>query len=159
MENKLALAAARSLFELFLDIKMLADDNTGVLVDTFNAFPEIEKYRVAAKIVNFCDTKAEKVKIDVTHQRAFINKPGKHQAVEQTIIKHWGMSEKNKGKPSRPQHWSGLSVADRAKYLGVEYEEIYQEVYSIQSWNIHSPDGHPKSPSCGHLKIPHLAYQ
>ena len=27
---------------------------------------------------------------------------------------------------------------------------------SQQKWLAKNPDGHPKSPTCGHLKIPHL---
>jgi len=27
----------------------------------------------------------------------------------------------------------------------------------LESWNIRNPDGHPKYPTCGHLKIPHPA--
>ncbi len=96
-----AAAAARSLFELLLDIKMLATDKTGELVNRFHAFPKIERFRVAKNIVSFCNDHPNDTKIDDSHQRAFINEPGKQQAIDQAIVSHWGTTKKRKTEPSR----------------------------------------------------------
>ena len=42
-----AAAAARTLFELLLDIKLLVSDATGSMTDQFHAFPEVVRFRVA----------------------------------------------------------------------------------------------------------------
>lgn len=131
-----AAAAARSLFELLLDIKMLATDKTGELVKRFHAFPEIERFRVAKNIVSFCNDHPNDTKIDDSHQRAFINEPGKQQAVDQAIVSYWGITKT--GKPNRPEHWTEKNVQERARNLGLKYEELYVEVYSLLSWYIHS---------------------
>jgi hypothetical protein len=131
-----AAAAARSLFELLLDIKMLAADKTGELVERFHAFPEIEKFRVAENFVSFCDDHPNDTKLDDSHQRTFINRLGKRQTIDQTIVKYWGITKK--GKPNRPEHWTGKSVRERASDLGLKYEELYVEAYPLLSWYIHS---------------------
>lgn len=130
-----AAAAARSLFELFLDIKALATDKTGELVGRFHAFPEIEKFRVAESLVSFCNYHPNDTKLDDSHQRIFINKPGRPQNLDQTIIQYWG---KRRGKPNRPRHWTGKDVRERARDLGVGYEEMYVQAYPLLSWYIHS---------------------
>jgi hypothetical protein len=129
-------AAARSLFELLLDIKILAADKTGDLVEKFHAFPEIEKFRVAKNIVSFCNSHPNDAKLDDSRQRAFVNEQGKQQTIDHTIVKHWGTTKK--GKLNRPEHWTGKNVQARARNLGLEYEELYVEVYSLLSWYIHS---------------------
>lgn len=46
-------SAARTLFELLLDLKILTEDTTGLELQRFQAFPEIEKFRVATKMTQF----------------------------------------------------------------------------------------------------------
>jgi hypothetical protein len=47
--------------------------------------------------------------------------------------------EKNqKRKPNPPEHWTGKNVPERARSLGLKYEELYAEVYSLLSRYIHS---------------------
>ncbi len=131
-----AASAARSLFELLLDIKILAADKTGEMVDKFHAFPTIEKFRVADNLISFCDRYKGKTNLDDSRQRSFINKPGKKQNIEQIIIKNWG--ENKKGKPNRPDHWTGKKIPERAHAVGFEYEELYVDVYHLLSWHIHA---------------------
>jgi len=131
-----AAAAARSLFELLLDIKMLANDKNGYLADKFHAFPGVEKFRVAQNLVSFCMNNANSTKLDCSHQQTFINSPGKQQAVNETIIKFWGKTKK--GAPNRPKHWTGKDIQKRSHDLGPEYEELYLETFSLFSWYIHS---------------------
>ena len=44
-------ALTRSLFELLLDMKILAADKTGDAVNRYNEFPEIERYRRAEQLI------------------------------------------------------------------------------------------------------------
>lgn len=130
-------AAARSLFELLLDMKILAMDKTGKLVKKFHAFPDVERFRVAENSVSFYDTHLNLTGRGISRRRAFINKPGRRQRIHQTILEHWGTTKK--GQPKRPKHWTGKEVPRRARDLGLlEYQELYVRVYPLLSWNIHS---------------------
>lgn len=130
-----AASAARSLFELFLDMKILAADETGEMVEKFHVFPKIEKFRVAKNLTDFCDKNKGKIKQDYSRQRNYMNKL---QTVNPIIIKHWGDKKDKKGNLIRPKHWTGKDVKKRAKDLGFEYEKLYMEIYPLLSWYIHS---------------------
>jgi len=131
-----AAAAARSLFELLLDMEILAGDKTGQWVERFHVFPEVEKFRVAKNLVSFCDSHPNIEMRNISHRRAFIKKPGRRQRIYQSIVKHWGVTKK--GRPKRPEHWTGEKVQKRAHDLGPKYEKLYVRVYPLLSWYIHS---------------------
>jgi hypothetical protein len=61
-------AGARSLFELLLDIKLIESDPSGQMVKKFHAFPEVEKYRAASKLVSYCD-RTNNTRIECANQR------------------------------------------------------------------------------------------
>lgn len=130
-------AAVRSLFELLIDIKMLEEDEAGENVEKFHAFPGVERFKVAEKLVDFCDKYKGQIDINSTHQRNFINKKNKRQEIEQSKDKCWGRDKK--GKTRQPKHWSGKDdIRKRAQDLGLKYEKIYMEIYPQLSWQIHS---------------------
>jgi hypothetical protein len=129
-----AAAAARSIFELFLDIKALGTDNSGELVARFHAFAAIERFYAAERLVSFCTSYPGDTKLDYSRQQAFVNEPGKREAIEDTVEKHWGRRKKKK----RPRHWTGEEIRERAHDLGLPYEELYYEAYPLLSWYIHS---------------------
>lgn len=131
-----AAVAARSLFELLIDLKIISDDETGEMVEKFHAFSEVERFHVAEKAVNFFNTNKKNVNINVTHQQLLVNKLGRKQYIEQLVIKYWGLTKK--GKPNYPDHWTGRDIRRRAHNLGLHYEEIYIELYPILSWYTHS---------------------
>lgn len=134
---QVAAAAARSLFELLLDIKILADDKTGEFIERFHAFPEIEKFRVAENIISFYHKHRDYMKpSNISQQRKFVNKPGRQEAIKQAILKYWGATIK--GKPKHPKHWTGKSIQGRAHDLGLRYEKLYVRLFPILSWHIHS---------------------
>lgn len=145
-----AAAAARALFELLLDMQMLSSDKTGSLVQKFTAFPAIETYFAAEKLVSFCDEHINLCKIDCTQQRTFITQPMKQSEINALIIKHWGKTKK--GFPNRPEHWSGKHVRERARDLGLSYEELYVEEYQLLSWYIHSG-------AAGHVNVPEKLFE
>lgn len=128
-------SATRSLFELLLDIKLLSSDTKGDLVEKFHAFPEVEKFRIANKMIKFYNQNHDKTKLNITYQKQFVD--AKTQNMDQFIIDHWGRT--NKEKPNYPKHWSGKIIAeDRAKSLGLKYHEQYIDIYPELSWHIHS---------------------
>jgi len=105
-----AASAARSLFELLLDIKLLDADTTGEMVAKFHVFPKVERFRVAQNIVSFNDKNPDSTIIVDTHQRNLVNKPGKVQEIEETITTHWGTTKS--GHPRHPDHWSGMNMKE-----------------------------------------------
>ncbi len=131
-----AAAATRSLFELLLDIKMLANDETGEFIKKFHAFPDTDKFNRAEKIVSFCDEHRNDTQINDSIQRTFVNNVSRKQKNEKTILRYRGKNKK--GDPKRPKHWTGENVRERACSLGLKYEELYVEIYSLLSWYIHS---------------------
>lgn len=130
-----AASAARSLFELLLDIKLLVQDPDGTVTARFHAYPQVERHRAAKQIVDFTDQHDDST-IDDEHQRRLVETVGKQEEIDELIVKHWGLTKKDK--PKRPEHWSGLSVKARAMALGEEYEALYVESYPVLSWCVHA---------------------
>jgi Family of unknown function (DUF5677) len=59
-------ALTRSLFELHLDMKILAADKTGDAVKRYNEFPEIERYRRAEQLIAFDAANPGQIKQDLS---------------------------------------------------------------------------------------------
>ena len=130
-----AASAARTLFELLLDLKLLVSDSDGILVDRYHAFPQLDRYRVAKQIVEYNDGNPSS-QIDDTHQRQLVGIPSKAEEIDELTKTHWGLTKAQK--PQRPQHWSGLTVKARAQKLGKRYYELYLESYPLLSWSVHA---------------------
>ena len=62
-------AVTRSLFELWIDLKILAQDTTGEEVRKYNEFPEIERYRTAEQMVKFVAAHPQSLRMDISKQR------------------------------------------------------------------------------------------
>jgi hypothetical protein len=124
-------SATRALFELWLDIKQLAADATGSIVEKFHAFPEIERYRVAEQLIKFAQKNPRVLKgTDISRQQAFYDDPERKKTIASLKI------DRN-GKPVFPKHWSGKNnLRQRAKDLGLE--AWYVEAYPLLSWYVHS---------------------
>jgi hypothetical protein len=133
-----AASAARSLFELLLDVKLLAGDSDGSMTAKFHAFPTLDRFRVASQVVEYNDAQGDGT-IEDTHQRNLVNTAGQKQAIAQLAIQHWGTNKT--GKPQRPSHWSGLKIKERAIRLGPRYEQLYVESYPLMSWSVHAGSG------------------
>lgn len=121
---------ARSLFEIWVDMKLLAEDSTGESVGRYHAFPKVERFRAAKKIVEFSD-KNPALKIDCAHQRALVSDPSKQQETEALVVKLWGRNKELR-------HWSGKDLASRIPPSDIEAKRIYSEHYPRLSWYVHS---------------------
>jgi hypothetical protein len=128
-------SGARSLFELLLDIKLIQSDSTGELLGKFDAFPQVERYRSANRLIEYCD-RTGNTKIDCTNQRLFVGGVARKTEMDSIVERRWGRN--SGGKLKYPKHWSGLSVPNRAQKLGSEYEALYFEFYPFLSWHMHS---------------------
>jgi hypothetical protein len=130
LEHFQALALlTRSLFELLLDICILARDTTGDAVNRYDAFPEIERYRVAELLIKFSNKNPQSLRMDITPQRAFHAEPARTHRIANAIT---GSS----GKRKYPDHWTGKNVRERA--IAVGEETMYVEVYPQMSWFVHA---------------------
>jgi len=143
LNNKLDFNAtatiARTIFELLLDIKILASPSlTPNELERFRAFAEIERFQKARKLLEF---QAQHPGLDSNSyfhgdfRKQFVEAPGKQESVESMVKLLWG---DKKGKPKWPDHWHGSSVRARAKLFGPSYEQEYLEIYSLLSCYVHS---------------------
>jgi hypothetical protein len=143
LNNKLDFSAvatiARTMFELLLDIKILASPSlTSNELERFRAFSGVERFRKSSNLLKLQvqHPGIEKDSIfDDSIRKQFVESPGRQGAVESQVVSLWG---KNKNKPKWPDHWTGSSVRDRAKLFGPFYEQEYLEIYSLLSWFVHS---------------------
>jgi hypothetical protein len=118
----------RSLFELWLDLKILAQDTTGDAVKRYNEFPEIEKFRAAEQMVNFSAAHPQSWRTDISAQQAFLTDSGRAQRVA---------NAKAKTRSGRlPEHWTEKNV--RARACSVDQEAMYVEAYPLLSWYVHA---------------------
>lgn len=131
---QIANSVARTVFELVLDLKALRADPS--LAARFFTFSRVFKFKKAEQLFNFLN---ENPSIDLApHQSAinFTSDAQRRNEVEQLCIQHWG-TEKS-GKPKCPDHWSGKSIADRARDAGPEFSEIYRSQYFLQCQYVHA---------------------
>ena len=128
-------AGARSLFELWVDLKLLLGDTTGRAVKRYHAFPRVERLRAAQKIVEFSDSHPA-LKLDCARQRALVSDPERKQEINSLVIQLWGKDKK--AKTELPRHWSGKDLASRLPPGDIEMERIYNEQYPLLSWYVHS---------------------
>jgi hypothetical protein len=118
-------ALTRSLFELHLDMKIVAADKTGDAVRRYNEFPEIERYRRAEQLIAFDSAHPGQIRQDLSAQRAFVCDPARQSRVAAAV-----------GAKRPPDHWSGKNARDRARHVG--QEALYVEVYALLSWYVHA---------------------
>ncbi len=129
------MACTRSIFEQFLDLKLIIENEISDAIDKFYAFYEIEKFRTAKGIVDF-SIKNPTTKIRAKIQKQLVTKKGEAEKIENLKKKYWP-------KKKTILHWSGLGVQKRAKLVGKEHEASYYQIYPMMSWYIHSgPSGH-----------------
>ncbi len=124
-------AAARSIFEQLLDLKLIVDDQIDNAIEKFEAFKEIEKLRRAKRFLNF-SKKHPEVK---TRPHGRMIEYASDKNVEERVAhlrKLWSDSS------GVLPHWSGLNIEQRAREAGVSYEIFYNESFILLSWYIHA---------------------
>ncbi len=131
---------ARTLFELSLDMRCFStssvDEKT---VNQYHAFAEVDRFKKAARVVDLASKSPDSLKHAwFTHSNAasWVNDQERKTRIEEIAVALWGKT--NDGKVSWPQHWSGMSIGNRAKKLGPAYELQYREWYSFLCSYTHS---------------------
>ncbi len=128
-----AAAAARSTFELLLDLKALSGNPK--LEAKFHAFTFVERFRAAETLINYNDSTSRTTGL-CKIERDFINDAANISKFHSLLTTHWPAKPgKNQGTPS---HWTGKDAARRAHDAGPKYEERYRKIYARLSWFVHS---------------------
>lgn len=152
-----ASAAARTCFEVLLDIKYL--DSDPLLSEKFIAFVFVERYRAAEATIKISIDQGLSPS-DYQAEMDFVNDPASRLSFDAIRIKHWGTNKH--GAPITPSSWSGKSTYDLAKTLGATAELEYRVMYPRLSWYVHggnvgykgiNPDGLFHGFGIAHAKI------
>jgi len=128
-------AAARTILELTLDVKLLVKDPS--LGPQFHAFVFVERFRAAKAVVDFVDSKFAGDRSKAKAERTFICDSARQQKLEH-LCRQFGWSDSGKNRPKRVNHWSGLDLYARAERVGIQYQELYRVYYPLFSWNVHA---------------------
>lgn len=119
---------ARSLFENAVDSRLLAKVPDGI--KKMIAYPDVEKLRSANKIIRFKQANPD-AKVDVSIYQQFIDNDTARIDADRKAL--WpGV------KNSDIQHWSLMSLPERAALLKAPFEQIYAVNYPQLSWFVHS---------------------
>lgn len=123
-------SAARSVFEHLLDIKLIVDNRIDNAIEKFEAFREIEKFRMANDFLEFkrkypnIETRPHQKRLEVASSEEIKVKIDKLKLL-------WI-------KPNTLLHWSGERVRKRTELAGIDYEKLYYESHTFLSWYIHA---------------------
>jgi hypothetical protein len=129
-------AAARSFFELYLDLALLHRDTSDESIDRFHTFTRVERYRVAQAEVSFFDANPTLLCGNITAMRNLSNNATVRAEIEADVERLWGRNDR--GRLRWPKHWSRYQDARaRAGSLGPTFEALYVRYYYELSWHIH----------------------
>lgn len=124
--------AARSLFELVVDLEILAADRNGEEITRFHNFQRVEKYRVAEKVVE------HRRRIGGTEDPAglakFVDDPTRADDIALAEKQLWPGIPKDE---RDERHWSGRKMRRRLEMAGGEYASVHTELYRYLSWHVH----------------------
>jgi hypothetical protein len=123
----------RSFLELYLDLHLLHKEIIPNGVEKFHNYPLVERYRSINKCRDLCMKNDISFEENFADRSQYLNQTNKTH-IAQIKTQLWG-KDKN-GKPRNPDHWTGLSVPDRAAKLGNDYLLRYLQVSDYCSWYI-----------------------
>lgn len=118
---------ARSIFELALDLRLLADQKVLQGSEKLRAFHEVELLKTARRIIEF--KKRTGADIDTTVEERYVEQNAERITNLRDTI--W------RRKPGT--HWSGYRLfPERVELAGHPFDRWYAGYYSKLSWNVHS---------------------
>ncbi len=129
-------AGARGVFEHYLDLKWFEQKPEEKYLDRFWAFPEVDRYRAAKKIVDHAATRTSG--IDTAPHQEFIRQMDAQEPMSAKVARIWGTHPKT-GQPLWPRdHWTGEGkLPQRTKLLGPDCEDMYVQIYSTLCALVH----------------------
>ena len=138
-EHALALAAClRAIFEIFLDMNLLRSDKIADGPEKFFSFEKVARHKIARKSLAL-DKAYEHLNGEQRTTMSAFEDDNKDE-IDADIVRLWGVTKngKNKRKPKRLEHWTGMTVIDRVKSLGGDCVRYYQHSYHYCNWCLHS---------------------
>jgi hypothetical protein len=129
---------ARCIFEHYIDIAwlcLLTDANT---IEQFKAFPNIDRYHAAQKIILHKRKCANSTFDTRPHEEWVTQMESQSEPVANKVGRLWGT--KGEGIPKWPRfHWTGIrDLSERSDKLGLEYLDEYYQIYTIFSSLVHA---------------------
>ncbi len=118
----------RSMFELFLDLKLLISNEEGNCFDKYKAFSEIEMFKEGKRKVQFIEEHYPEKKDKIFLRKQYIENQERIDRITINLKNYWEIdSISDIGKL---RHWTKKDAAQRALDVGLEYKEMYVEYYS-----------------------------
>ena len=129
-------AAARGVFELYLDLRWFEKFPEPEYLERFCAFPDVTMYMAAKKVVEH-KRQNPTSSVNSDPQQSFMDRMDKPEPMSAKVSRLWGVDQK--GKPLWPRdHWAGKGkLPQRTKLLGLDCEDAYVQIYSILCGLIH----------------------
>ena len=129
-------AGARSIFELYLDLRWFEKFSESEWAERWAAYPEVDKFQAAQKAVNHAANTPHSG-LDATPHQGFMDRLNLKEPVEILVKRVWGA--RPDGEPQWPGfHWTGqANLEKRAGLLGVTYQDAYRQIYPILSSLVH----------------------
>lgn len=128
--------AARSVFELYLDLRWFQKFPGEEWGRRWVAFPEVDRFLAAEKAVAHAKNTPTS-ELDPTHHQAFVDRLSTQKSIGDVVRLTWG--EKPDHSPKWPRfHWTGIPGLDeRVRQLGVDCQDTYRQIYPILSSLVH----------------------
>lgn len=130
------MASARGLFELTVDLTLIHRDPTSTPVQRFLAFEEYQQWRDTERVREYCA--ANPNDSATGYLQAICAQFPRHPQRQAEIVAlqkaHWGYDRK--GKPRKPETWTGCNVAANCRAAQMEREHV--EMYGLLCASIHS---------------------
>jgi hypothetical protein len=131
-------AGARSILELFLDLKWFEKYPGPEWGERYSAFPNVDRYSAAQKAVEHKKNNHNS-KIDPAPFQAFMDQLDAKQPTSSLVARVWDAKKKD-GTPLWPSfHWTGAgNLSERARELGPACIDMYRQLYPVLSWLVHA---------------------
>jgi hypothetical protein len=122
---------ARLIFELCVDIHLLAKRKIVDDVEKFHAFTRAARFSAAFKTVEFYKAHPTlEDPGDAEERRALVERPGVKHDIEALCQRLWQRRQ-------APVHWSGVRWSEQLELVDPELEEWYAQWSSVHAWLIH----------------------
>ncbi len=121
----------RLIFELCVDIHLLAKAKIADGVDKFHGFTRAARFSAAYKTVQFYKLHPDlEDPGDAEERRKLVETPGKKEEIETLCNGLWGSHK-------APEHWSGLRWSEQLELLDPEVQEWFVQWSALHAWLIH----------------------
>lgn len=130
-------AAARAIFEHYLDLRWLQKFPDETWFARFREFPDVDRYMAAKRVVDHKAANSAS-QIDIMPHQGFMQRMDAVEPISARILRVWGLDKK--GKPrKRLEHWTGEgNLWERATKIGPDCEDSYVQIYPTLCALVHS---------------------